>query len=495
MIDSNKTQRLRSKKYTTWPRSYSIVLTTALLGAAVFITSVILQRQASADVTVVYSNGFETDTTGWAGSGTVSRVASGTNGIDAPTGSYFGVMNAAGTSGPNTQLGGYNSVWPGDWKAKIDVYLDPSWEQGEGFIYSVAVNNLAGTFRRDFTFHAGVINDESTGNVNKLMVLADTVGAPLNDTTAHLRHVASEPERRIEVAAAGWYTLQHHFLNVEGRLVVEVSLTDSEGDVAYSYLVDVKHPPFIGVDDLISEHVGGNRYGWFTNINIADGVYVDNVQRLNTTNAYTITPEATEPHTVTLSENQTMIIKGVSAGTVSLPVAVTIMDSTSNITIAISEGTEISASSPSWDGSLMAPQKVSPTNLPDHVIDVTTAVKVGSSVPLEFSQPVKVVIPGAAGKYAGYINHSNVFFDIETECGDTPAATLVGGVKECYLSEGDDLIIWTLHFSTFVAYETVGVPNTGLVHNAQTLVSLGIGIAGALVVTLSFYKIARATRS
>ncbi|HRQ86925.1 MAG TPA: hypothetical protein PLY16_02330, partial [Candidatus Saccharibacteria bacterium] len=282
----------------------------------------------------------------------------------------------------------------------------------------------------------------------------------------------------------------HAFNNVDGKLIVTVSVLDSDGATVYSQAID--HP---WLNDRIPEDVGGNRYGWFTHNTVDGGLAIDNTSRTVSSNAHTVTADAEGPVTLELAADQTMTFAGVSSGAVTVPKAVTITDSVNDIAIVISEGTEINASSPSWDGSLMAPQKVSPTNLPDHVIDVTTAVKVGSNVPLEFSHPVKVVIPGAAGRYAGYINHSNVFFDIETECGNTPAATLVGGVKECYLSEGDDLIVWTLHFSTFVAYETVGVPNTGLVHNAQTLVPLGVGIAGALVVALSFYKIARATRS
>src|SRR5690606_21512949 len=128
---------------------------------------------------IIFSDGFESDTAAWVGSGTVNRVESGTNGIAAAGGSYYGLMDASGTRGPNTQLGGYNSVWPGDWKASIDVYLDPSWGVGECFTYSVASNNTAGTFRRDFVFHAGVVNDEVSGNVNRLVVLGDTGAAPI----------------------------------------------------------------------------------------------------------------------------------------------------------------------------------------------------------------------------------------------------------------------------------------------------------------------------
>ncbi|HRQ87016.1 MAG TPA: hypothetical protein PLY16_02805, partial [Candidatus Saccharibacteria bacterium] len=179
MTSSHKTQRLRSKKYTTWPRSYSIILTAALLAAAVFISSVILQRQASADITLVYSNGFESDTTGWAGSGTITRTVSGANGIISATDSYHAVVT--GQPGPNTQFGGYGSSWPGDWQASIDVYFDPAWDAGTGFIYTVATNNISGTHLRDFALNAGVLNDETTGNVNQFVVLADPAGSPTAD--------------------------------------------------------------------------------------------------------------------------------------------------------------------------------------------------------------------------------------------------------------------------------------------------------------------------
>ena len=86
-----------------------------------------------------------------------------------------------------------------------------------------------------------------------------------------------------------------------------------------------------------------------------------------------------------------------------------------------------------------------------------------ASADVAYNNGFEIDTSGWAGKHAGYINHAGTFFDIDTKCGASPSATLVGEVRECYVSEGEDLIVWTLHFSTFVAYNTIGVPNTGII--------------------------------
>lgn len=84
-----------------------------------------------------------------------------------------------------------------------------------------------------------------------------------------------------------------------------------------------------------------------------------------------------------------------------------------------------------------------------------------------------MVLPGQAGQSAGYIDAADVFHAISTECGDNPAATITGAVNECYSNEGNNLVIWTNHFTTFVSYGNsaaaeVGAPNTGLKSQSTT---------------------------
>lgn len=475
----------RSRKQPTqpsWASRYTVVIIAAILFAVIFITGIMLQRHASANIVTTYSNGFEVDTAGWTGSGSITKTISGTDGITSATGDHHAVVS--GTPGPNTQFGGYGSAWLGDWKSSIDIYLDPSWDAETGFIYAVATNNTSGAHLRDFMLNAGVLNDETTGNVNQLVILADTAGSPTSDPLYHIK--AMPVERRGYITEAGWYTVEHAFKNYDSKLVVTVSVIDDSGNTIYSQAIDYEW-----MNDRIPEDVGGNRYGWFTHVNVVGGVAIDSVSRVVSSNVYNVTPDADQAVSFDVEGDETVSLSGVSGGSVTAPVAVTISNSSAGAAITIPAGTEITSTDTSWDGSFIAPSKqsIDTTKLPSHIADVSSAVKVGSDAPLEFSQPVKVVLAGAAGQYAGYINHSNQFFDIATKCGADPTSVLVGDVKECYVSEGEDLVIWTLHFSTFLAYSTVGVPNTGLLHNHQSLLLIGAGITVSLFVILGYsYK-------
>jgi len=199
-----------------------------------------------------YYQGFETDTSGWYGQ--VTRVATGTNGIASSEGSYHAIFDAS--SAPFTRFEGYSAVWPGSWKIETDIYLDPSWGTSQGFDYSVAASGSDGGHQRDFIFH--VNNDASTG---KLLVAGsnNTNFAPREDLE-NLNHY--------EVTAAGWYTFQHYFYDNGGVLAVDLNLIDSNGNVLFT---ETRSTPL----DVIATEIGGNRYGWFTFINVAGGIAVD----------------------------------------------------------------------------------------------------------------------------------------------------------------------------------------------------------------------------
>lgn len=445
-----------------------IMVAAALAFTAVLITGLAnnLPGHASTEQ-LSFFDSFETDASAWVGSGTATRVASGTNGITASEGDHYVVVDASpGTRGPNTQLGGYGSVWPGDWKSSIDMYLDPSWDVGEGIVYSVAVNKVTGTYHRDFSFHAGVVQNEHTNNQKVLAVTADPQSAPVDDPLDTLEHLVANGRSGV-ITQAGWYTVQHEFRNLDGRLVVKVSVSDTAKNEIFSYLIDVSSPDYAygSFDDTIEGVIGGNRYGWFTNIAVDGGLAVDNLKRINTSNAYSVDPNGTEPINVELEEGKTVTFYGAEAGEFTAPVQVAISNQSVGANVIIPAGTTITAASSDWDGVMIAPtpRKIDAVTVNGQDSQVSAAVRFGSlTTPLQFSQPVKVVLAGQAGQKAGYIGHDDEFVAIDTACGvDDPAATISGSVNECYLIDGDDLVIWTNHFSTYVAYAGApGVPNT-----------------------------------
>ncbi|MBK8458537.1 MAG: tandem-95 repeat protein [Phyllobacteriaceae bacterium] len=194
--------------------------------------------------------------------GAAVLASSGTNGIVTPDGGDFAIVTETppiGTdgSGPFTRFDGYSSTFVDGLSASVDVFIDSGWASGSGFDYSVAINNASGTHLRDFVFH--VTQDASTGN---LQIWGDTGSSfePRND-------LETQPGFGT-IPATGWYTLQHVFRDSSGFLQVEFNLLDGDGSIVWQRV--------LGTTDAIAG-VGGNRYGWFTDVSISGGLAINNL--------------------------------------------------------------------------------------------------------------------------------------------------------------------------------------------------------------------------
>lgn len=208
---------------------------------------------SSAMAGTVWSQGFETDTTGWFGD--VTRVASGTGGIASAEGGYHAIATD-GDGSVFTRFDGYRSSWPGGFTASIDVYMDLAMAVGEGFDYSVAASGSDGGHQRDFILHA----TRSAGGIQ--------IGASNNTNFAPRMDLGSLANNYL-VTTTGWYTIEQVFRDAgDGTLAVDVRLLDSIGTVLFS---ETRNDP----TDIIATEVGGNRYGWFTFIDVAGGVAID----------------------------------------------------------------------------------------------------------------------------------------------------------------------------------------------------------------------------
>ncbi len=164
----------------------------------------------------------------------------------------------------------------------MKVYLSTDWAAGEGFDYSVAASGSDGSYLRDFIFH--VAKDSSTGHL--------LVGAS-NNTNFDPRQDLETLANHYEVPASGWFTLQHVFHNDGGHLSVDLNLIDASGTVVFTQTLS-------NAADLI-ELAGGNRYGWFTNIDVAGGIAVDAISLGDLAGTLTETVGVTGssvPHTV-----------------------------------------------------------------------------------------------------------------------------------------------------------------------------------------------------
>ena len=214
--------------------------------------ALMLAAAAQAD-TVLYSNGFETNVSDW----TANRVASGTGGITSANGSF----HAVNTGGSFSRWGGYNygagntvpTVFQ-EYTTSVSIYLNMSGGAANDtrFDFSSAINNSAGTHRRDFIFNAGFYNDSDASpgsGTNRFVISASNNSQP---GSAYAKNPARSP---ISISTTGWYTFQHHFYNNAGVLAADMSIYNSSNTLINTWTLS-------NAADLIGG-IGGNRYGWF----------------------------------------------------------------------------------------------------------------------------------------------------------------------------------------------------------------------------------------
>ncbi|BAF58374.1 hypothetical protein PTH_0193 [Pelotomaculum thermopropionicum SI] len=132
------------------------------------------------------------------------------------------------------------------------------------------------------------------------------------------------------------------------------------------------------------------------------------------------------------------------------------------ITVTVPAGTTVSAPA-GWDGTINMPTVQTATQeLAGAVASsgtVSAVIEIGyGDVPLTFSQPVRILIPGQAGKGVGYYR-DGIFTKINPISGDSAAA--LGANSDGYVSVGSDLVVWTKHFTQFVTYTPTGSGGTG----------------------------------
>lgn len=174
-----------------------------------------LAVSGTAASSVLYSNGFETDTAGWLAN--TSRVGSGTGGVVSADGSF----HAEVTAGAFTRWGGYNfgagdavaTAFQEYWTT-LDIYLDVDAGLGNDrrFDFTSAINNAAGSHLRDFAFNVGFYDDDGGPGAN-----TDRFVISASNNTGRSNSFPKNPGRDpIAIDTTGWYTFQHHFYDNAG---------------------------------------------------------------------------------------------------------------------------------------------------------------------------------------------------------------------------------------------------------------------------------------
>lgn len=161
----------------------------------------------------------------------------------------------------------------------------------------------------------------------------------------------------------------------------------------------------------------------------------------------------------------TMLNPAVSGTVISdaLPALNVIANTTINanpVLMAIPAGATVSVlASANWDGTFQLPTvkaNNSVTVTPDDgkTASVNTVIEVGfDDVPLTFSKAVRILIPGEAGKDAGYYRNGTFTKITNVMPADNQASgDLLDEGKDGRIDIGSDLVIWTKHFTKFVTY-------------------------------------------
>ena len=175
-----------------------------------------------------------------------------------------------------------------------------------------------------------------------------------------------------------------------------------------------------------------------------------------------------------------------------VPVEVVVQTSL-GVSVVIPANTTVTSSDPAWDGTLQLPKLVTDVRIPASSGQTTTlgvAIELGSpTARIDFDSPVSVVLEGQAGKRAGYVQDGS-FHAIDTECPAAGPAHMT--TDECWMNDGDDLVIWTTHFTTFLSYTTAAAGSGSAAArladsgapDLSVLTFLALGVAGLGVVLL-----------
>jgi hypothetical protein len=180
----------------------------------------------------------------------VTRAASGTAGIPAQQGDFYGEA----ADGAFTRWGGYSPLFPsGGYTTSLAIYLDVDADVADDtrFDWSSAVSTPECGFRRDFVFNVGFYTGTQTCAIGTGRRFVISASNNASRSGANPCNAGQEP---ITVATTGWYTFTQRFADSGG--VLDATLTVQGAGVTQSWTLS-------DPSDVIGSTVGGNRYGWF----------------------------------------------------------------------------------------------------------------------------------------------------------------------------------------------------------------------------------------
>ena len=144
--------------------------------------------------------------------------------------------------------------------------------------------------------------------------------------------------------------------------------------------------------------------------------------------------------------------------TVSADITVNAETSLGNITVQIPANIQIQGPV-NWTGTINNPRiednsSVSVPAVNGYNTTTHSVIEVGfGDIPLSFNKAVRLSLAGQTGRLAGY-SRAGVFTPITTACSDDfqQAGDNLPAEGDCKIDTGEDLVIWTKHFTKFATY-------------------------------------------
>jgi len=127
------------------------------------------------------------------------------------------------------------------------------------------------------------------------------------------------------------------------------------------------------------------------------------------------------------------------------------------VDVAIPDSTRITSEDTTWNGIIQAPT-ITNVNLPKKAgrkRGLKTGIEIGfGGAMLSFDKGVRLVFPGQAGTRVGYTRPGSSFKQINSVCSaDSQAAgDSLSANGECKIDSGNDLVVWTKHFTKFATF-------------------------------------------
>ena len=232
------------------------------------------------------------------------------------------------------------------------------------------------------------------------------------------------------------------------------------------------------VKSVIQSNISGNVTfePYYTNVEmtiLSTAPDINGSSTITNTTTQVVISNSTQNVTVTIENGTTNATIDVSSlvtnGNGTIP-QIIINSNLANVTIP---ATNITCTNSSWNGVIAAPTVTTITvpNTATETMTTSTAINIGfADAQLSFDNAVRVLFPGQKDKRVGYSRSGISFTEITATCGgDSQAIGDALGVDgNCKLTIGDDLIVWTKHFTTFATFSSVLITSTPIITSSGT---------------------------